>query len=126
MAIAINSGKIPVDNRYFVGFNMPTADRRIETALSPTSYAVVAEAAQHLGLSIRGFTAMAAYERALSVVETSRRVQAQPKGDLSSEDLAMIEKFLDDHPGWADKHVKSAHAHTAGMKLRRLSPKEQL
>ena len=105
---------------------MATPDKRIETALTPASYAVVAEAAGYLGLSIRGFTAMAAFERAVSVVDSARRMQSNTGAHLSAEDFALVEKFLDEHPGWIEEHIKKAREDTAGIPFRKPSPEELL
>ena len=34
--------------------------------------------------------------------------------ELSQEDLALVERFLDEHPGWIEEHVRRAREATAG------------
>lgn len=89
--------------RFSGNAKMTTTNNRIEPAFSQTSY-----------------------DRALSVVEKTQIVQAKRNSDLSLDDLTLGEKFLEDHSGWVNKHIKKAQAHTAGINFRHLSPKEQL
>lgn len=117
--------KIPVNNRYNMGFlAMPSATKRIETALNASSYAVVAEAAERLGLTIRGFTAMAAYERAVSVIHSAQAIRQRPQAHFSQTDWKIIEKFLDEHPNWIEEHVSKAREATAGLKFREVAPED--
>lgn len=119
------SVKISVNYRYNVGdLAMPSVTKRIETALNPSSYAVIAEAADCLGLTIRGFTAMAAYERAVSVLQSAQAVSQRPQAHFSKSDWEIIEKFLDEHPNWIEEHVSKAREATAGLKFREVAPED--
>lgn len=103
---------------------MPSATKRIETALSTSSYAVVAEAADCLGLTIRGFIAMAAFERAVSVLQSAQAIGRRPQAHFSKSDWEIIEKFLDEHPNWIEEHVSKAREATAGLKFREVAPED--
>ena len=39
---------------------------------------------------------------------------ASRAAELSQEDLALVERFLDEHPGWIEEHVRRAREATAG------------
>lgn len=92
---------------------MPTFEKTLEIALSPTAYAVVAKAAECLGLSIREFAAMAIHERTLAVLEAAERNDPQQPLELSTENRAFVERLLNEHPEWVEPNVEKAHTNTA-------------
>lgn len=46
--------------------------------------------------------------------------------ELSQEDLALVEQFLDEHPGWIEEHVRRAREATEGIPFREPAPEERL
>ena len=100
--------------------------KRIETALNASSYAVVAEAAECPGWTIRGFTAMAAFERAVSVIQSAQAIDQRPQAHFSKTDWRIVGKFLDEHQDWIEKHVSKAREAATGLKFREVAPEDSV
>lgn len=118
--------KTPEIDRYNLGlFAMSSVTaKRIETALNASSCAVVAEAAECPGLTIRGFTAMAALERTVSVIQSAQAIDQRPQAHFSKTDWEIVGKFLDEHLDWIEKHVAKASEAATGLRFREVAPED--
>ena len=90
--------------------------KRIAAAPDPADWESAAEAAR-LSESL--------------VPDPARTVPGERSGtlsaaELSPEDLALVERFLDEHPGWIEEHVRRAREAAAGIPFREPSPDERL
>ena len=90
--------------------------KRIAVAPDPADWESAAEAAPLLESHVPDPARTVPGERSA----TSRAAE------LSQEDLALVERFLDEHPGWIEEHVRRAREATAGIPFREPAPEERL
>ena len=89
---------------------------RIAAALDPADCESAAKAARHSESHVPN--SARTIPRAVSV--------ASRVAKLSQDDLALVERFLDEHPGWIEEHVRRAWEATAGIPFREPAPEERL
>lgn len=95
---------------------MSTDKKRIAVALDPTDCESAAKAAHP--------SAPGVSDRAQTV--PGEKPAASSTEELSREDLALVEQFLDEHPGWIEEHVRRAREATEGIPFREPAPEERL
>ena len=67
---------------------MTIAIKRIEASIPQESFALVAAAAEKMGLTLRGFASMAIYQMAVSTLKTERELSISRPLRLSPDELA--------------------------------------
>ena len=103
---------------------MSTGWKRITITPDPADCERVVKTAPLSESSVEEFAARSVPDRARTVLREKSATAGA--AELSQEDLALVERFLDEHPGWIEEHVRRAREDTADIPFREPSPDERL